>query len=336
MSRLRAGETIRVRSKEEILSTLDQNGRLEGLPFMPEMFQYCGKTVQVHKRAHKTCDFVTLTGIRKLSNAVHLEGARCDGSAHGGCQAECMFYWKEAWLERVPGDPRQDVATSGRGCSEEDVWSATRVPSQESAANEPVYSCQATLLPQFTQPLSPWDVRAYIEDYRSGNVTSVWSMLPRFLYRFYDNLINLGIGWGPILRWAYDQFQKVIGGRPHPGRGGVIPAGAKTPAVSLNLQPGEVVRVKDFHTILQTVDVYCKNRGMSFGQEMSPYCGGTHKVRSRVEQIIDERSGKMIKMKNSCIILEDVVCQSRYNKRMIFCPRATFAYWREIWLERTE
>ena len=312
---------------------------------MPEMFQYCGKILRVYKRAHKTCDFVTLTGIRKLSNTVHLEGIRCDGSAHGGCQAECMIFWKEAWLERVSGESRQGATTSNgrlaeharradRGCSEEAVWSGTRVPSDGGDAHDPTYSCQATRLPLFTQPLSPWDLRAYIEDYRSGNVASVWSMVSRFMYRFYDNLINLGIGWGPILRWFYDQVQKLRGGLPHPGRCGSIPAGAKTPTSSLNLRPGELVRVKSFPAILQTVDENCRNRGMIFSQEMVPYCGGTHTVRSRVDQIIDERTGKMLKMKSGCILLEDVICQARYNKKLVFCPRATFPYWREIWLER--
>ncbi len=74
---------------------------------------------------------------------------------------------------------------------------------------------------------------------------------------------------------------------------------------------------------------------MSFSAEMAPYCGGVFRVDSRVERIIEEKSGKMIKMKNPCIILAGAVCQARYNKGMIFCPRATYAYWREIWLERT-
>ena len=44
---LRAGEWIEVRSKEEILQTLDKNGRLDKLPFMPQMFEYCGRRFRV-------------------------------------------------------------------------------------------------------------------------------------------------------------------------------------------------------------------------------------------------------------------------------------------------
>jgi len=43
---LRSGEWVQVRTKEEILATLDLNGRLDELPFMPEMLQYCGMTMR--------------------------------------------------------------------------------------------------------------------------------------------------------------------------------------------------------------------------------------------------------------------------------------------------
>ena len=55
MTKLSAGDWVEVRSKEEILRTLDKSGRMQGLPFMPQMFKYCGQRFQVYKRAHKTC-----------------------------------------------------------------------------------------------------------------------------------------------------------------------------------------------------------------------------------------------------------------------------------------
>jgi hypothetical protein len=335
---LKVGEVVEVRSKEEILQTLDSNGRFEELPFMPEMLKYCGRRFRVSKRAHKTCDFVTMTGIRRLSNAVHLDDLRCDGGAHGGCMAECLIFWKEAWLKRTDSltmESHQKSAAASAYATEPDVWRGTKASGQRADEPDPVYVYQATHLPYFTDALSPWDVRQYIEDHRSGNVPSILSMLPRFCYRMFDNLVNLGIGVGPVLRWAYDVFQRLRGGLPYPARAGRVPSGTKTPRSSpLNLRPGEMVRVKKYEAILETVDHYCRNRGMSFSAEMAPYCGGTDRVRSRVSQIIDEKTGKMLRLKNDCVILDGVVCQARYNKGMIFCPRATFPYWREIWLER--
>lgn len=335
-----AGDLVEVLSKEEVLATLDENGRYQNVPFMPEMFRYCGQRLRVYKRAHKTCDFVTNTGIRNLTDTVHLEGNRCDGSGHGGCQAQCMIFWKEAWLRRVPEPALSDVpgATSGArsrtktACSEHAVFHACSW--MEPGASEPTYICQATLLPRFTEPLSPWKIGPYIEDYKSGNVKSLRRMLPCFIYRGYDNLINLGIGWGPILRWLYDRFQRLSGGGSYPARSGRIPAGSTTPTANIGLQRGDVVRVKSYEEILKTLDTDTKNRGMAFSAEMVPYCGKVLRVLSRVTRIINEKTGKMLHFKNPCIILEGSVCEARYNKNMIFCPRATYAYWREIWLER--
>src|SRR5271155_5181056 len=81
---LKAGELVEVRSREEILSTLDENGCLDSLPFMPEMFAFCGQQVRVYKRAHKTCDTIKYSGSQRIANAVHLENNRCNGLAHGG------------------------------------------------------------------------------------------------------------------------------------------------------------------------------------------------------------------------------------------------------------
>ena len=75
------------------------------MPFMPQMFQYCGKRLKVYKRAHKTCDTIAIKWDypgRKVADGVHLN-LRCDGQAYGGCQAACLLFWKEQWLKPVTG-----------------------------------------------------------------------------------------------------------------------------------------------------------------------------------------------------------------------------------------
>ena len=47
---LRAGEWVEVRSRGEILRTLDGNACLESMPFMPEMLRFCGQRFRVFKR----------------------------------------------------------------------------------------------------------------------------------------------------------------------------------------------------------------------------------------------------------------------------------------------
>jgi hypothetical protein len=74
---------------------------------------------------------------------------------------------------------------------------------------------------------------------------------------------------------------------------------------------------------------------MYFDAENVPFCGGEYEVLARVERLIDEKTGKMLTLKNDAIILKDVVCEARYAKCRHFCPRAIYPYWREIWLERS-
>ena len=95
---LRPGELVEIRRPEEILASLDAEGKLDGLPFMPEMQSYCGQRFLVSHRADSTC---ARGQPRRIENTVHLQGLRCDGSAHYGCQAACLILWKEAWLRRA-------------------------------------------------------------------------------------------------------------------------------------------------------------------------------------------------------------------------------------------
>jgi hypothetical protein len=339
---LKAGDWVEVRSREEILATLDENGCLENLPFMPEMFAFCGQRLRVYKRAHKTCDTVNDYKGRRMKEAVHLEGVRCDGQSHGGCEASCLIYWKTAWLRKLePTDldskPRQDAARENRKgevrhCTEANALAFVR----KRAANdsEPVYVCQATQVPAATEPLPWWELRQYVEDYTSGNV-KLGRMAKSFVYMTYlHGLINLGIGIGPFLRWIYDRFQGLRGGIPFPRHAGKLAAGTRTPSTRLDLQPGEWVRVKSLEAILSTCDASNMNRGMTWDAEMAPYCGGTYQVLKRVTKIINEKTGKMQEMKAPCIILDSVVCQARYSECRLFCPRSIYPYWREIWLER--
>ena len=199
--------------------------------------------------------------------------------------------------------------------------------------SDPTYVCQATRLPYATSDLGPFDIRQYLQDLASGNVGfAQW--LRGVLFINYEHLINLGIGLGAPLRWLYDRIQSIWGGIPYPRRPGKIPMGQPTPAMELNLRENELVRVKSYEQILATGNADNRNRGMGFDAELVPYCGGTYRVLRRVTKIINEQTGKMVSMKNPCIILDNVVCQGRYSRCRMFCPRAIYPYWREIWLER--
>lgn len=344
---LKAGDWVEVLSAEEIRRTLDAHAQLEGMPFMPEMLAFCGKRFQVSRRAHKTCDTVDYIGGRRLLHAVHLEDLRCDGSAHGGCNATCLIFWKEQWLRKVDGPRASLPILSGRpvevapppaqgGCTEEDVLRGTRAPGEPEDSPDPTYVCQATRLVDASVALKRSDVAQYVEDYTSGNV-SLGRMAAGFIFLVYETIIGGRYGVGSLLRWLYDVFGKIAGLTPYPGARGKIPAGGKTPSRRLDLQAGELVRVRSVPEIMETVDENLRNRGMGWHSEMTPFTGKTFRVLRRIEKIVHEKTGKMIHLKNDAIILENVTCQARYiNNCRRFCPRAVFLYFREIWLERVE
>ena len=335
--KLKVGDLVEVRSKEEILRTLDVEGRLDGMPFMPEMFAFCGERFQVYKRAHKTCDTVFPIRGRRLDQAVHLD-TRCDGSAHGGCQAGCLIFWKNEWLKPVNGKSADNTPSDRvpppstiSGLKEADVFE--RAQTTDLSTGGILYSCQATQLPYATTDLACWDMRQYIEDYTSGNA-SLWQIFSGGVYSLYYALSRTGIGLGPAMQWFYDKFHRLWGGTEFPRKTGTIPDGEPTPTGILNLQLGELVRVKSHEEILKTLNTSNTNRGLYWDAEEVVYCGGTFRVLKSVTKIIDEKTGRMQTMKNPCIVLDSAICQSRFSECRMFCPRGIYAYFRELWLER--
>ena len=164
----RAGDWVEVRPAEDVLATLDNQGCLEALPFMPEMVRYCGRRFQVAKSAHKTCDPTGCTDLRRMADAVHLD-TRCDGSGHDGCEARCLLFWKTAWLMPVDGPaanaanpPVVDSADLDR------LRSATRSRMADGGGIR--YRCQATEIVRATTALPSSELRQYVEDVATRNV----------------------------------------------------------------------------------------------------------------------------------------------------------------------
>jgi hypothetical protein len=315
---LRVGDLVEVRSAEEIMATLDERGELDNLPFMPEMLKACGQRLTVHKVAHKLCDTINTSGLHKMVNAVHLTDSRCDGAAHGGCQTACLLYWKEAWLKRVgPGEPSSPAA--GRIDLPLLEINTRKEPGPD---DEPRYSCQATeLLRAAPACLPARDLRQYVTDFKTGNVTALAS-LKAFLVVLFNRLQHVSTRVLPRRLWFRDGLPwGFVQGR----------VDGPTPTAHLDLQPGEMVRIKTKAQIEATLNEGRLNRGMGFEEEMSRYCGHTARVQARVTKCLDEKTGRMLAMKNPCIVLEDVVCGGVYTAS---CPRQFIPFWREIWLER--
>jgi hypothetical protein len=337
LSQFRAGNMIEVRSKEEILATLDAQGCLEGMPFMPEMLQFSGKRFRVGAVAHKTCETAQQTWKgRGLKTAVHLAGVRCDGAAHGGCQADCNLFWKDAWIKPVDDEEASSsaraISSSSVGYTETQLFEQTK---RQSEGEEVRYSCQATMLYDATEPLEWWDIRQYIRDVRTRNhspahvLRVLWIAFLKVFYQHTPTAYRLSKAFR-------DWMHQWLTGREIPDFTGALKRGSPTPTGRLNLKPGDRVRIRSKEEIVQTVDEAGVNRGLSFDVEMAPYCGSIATVRSSVTMIIDELTGRMRHMKQPCIMLENVVCNSEYSACRLLCPRQIPSYWREIWLEKID
>jgi hypothetical protein len=154
-------------------------------------------------------------------------------------------------------------------------------------------------------------------------------------FAWYRQLTRLGFGYRLLIR-AFNEFQKLRGGKPFPLGQGKIPDGKPTPMQLLDLKPGEWVEVRSQDEILSTITRSGFNRGMRYDMEMSKYCGNRYRVQLRVSKLINEVTGKMMVMKSPCIQLEDVYCRAECTDKRLGCPRASNTYWREIWLKRVE
>jgi hypothetical protein len=273
---LRPGEWVAVRSQPQILATLDADGMLDGLPFMPEMLRFCGRHFRVRARADRTV--VQKLGVRRMSQTVHLEDLRCDGTAHDGCCRDCTIFWKEAWLERWPAPP-----------SAAPVGPAPALKTRDARG----YICQATHLDRATTHQPLFDLGQFVRA-PAGEGLAIVVLLRSLAILAHD-----------VVKWH-------LGGREWNQISGPC---SKTPTASLGLRPGERVRVRPWPQILATLDANGWNRGMEFSREMLPYCGREMTVLRRVKRLLLDQATAMREMENT-VILEGAVYQA-LNRRAV-------------------
>lgn len=302
---LRPGDWVEVLSPEEILATLDLEGRLDGLPFMPEMARQAGHRFRVRQRAERTCVHPARIPFPRLNGCVTLNAVRCDGSAHGGCQLGCMIFWKESWLRRVDGSgpehlaPESERPSTGGDLTEPFPFGAATLAT---TTEDGTYRCQGTELVRSTSPgaplFSPWQYLGYLRD-RTYTPRELVGMVARLGTR--------------MLSSAFRQRVPPTGGKP---------------ALSLDLQQGEWVRVRRPDEIRATLDPSGKLGGLAFGGDMVEDCTKIFQVERRVERVMDESAGRIRSVKNT-VTLQGSVCD-----RYLGCARGMPILWREAWLER--
>lgn len=289
-------QLVEVRSLPEIAATLDADGRLDGLPFMPEMVAFCGRQFRVYRRAEKTC--VEGYGMRRMHATVLLQGVHCDGAAHDGCQRHCMIFWKEAWLKPVVADT-----------SLHDQHPAHPAPVRElPTRNGERYICQSTELHTASTTLSSLNLAQYLRELRVHELT-------------------LGRFWQIARRIVSNRARRLLG---RPEIGALRGEGTRHSKGALELRRGDRVEVRSPAEIRATLDRNGRNRGLSFEPDMIEYCGGQFEVDFVIERIVSEQTGRMVALTNT-VALKGVTCEGLCAKN---CPRNNPHYWREAWLRR--
>jgi hypothetical protein len=302
---LRPGDFVEIKSPGEILQTLDEHGTLGRLPLMPEMVDFCGKRFRVSKRVVKTCYYGTRSGMRRFpaDDVLILEGLRCSGAAHDGCQKACTIFWREAWLRKVD---RLDAFQS----SSDPKSSASLRARLKTSTGPKTYFCQASEILNATIELSRWErFGKCFSDIRAGNC-GVLEMAQR-----------IGI-------WLFWKTHKLFfGAYAHRNK-------KSTPVESLNLQSGEWIEIKPLPDIAETLNEKGHNRGLFFTPAMGRSCGERYRVERKLKKIIVDGTGEMRELRNTAF-LEGSMCGCAC---VAFggCPRGEFAYWREVWLRRVE
>jgi hypothetical protein len=303
IAKLRPGDLVEVKAPDEILQTLDADGTLDQLPFMPEMVEFCGKRFRVSKRVLRTCYYTeaSAAGFRKFrtDDVVLLDGLRCSGAEHDGCQKACMVFWREAWLRKA-----QDATVQLKL----DSTGSERLRARLKTSTGPkTYFCQASELLNATKPLSRRERFAgCLSEVLVGN------------YSILEMAQHIGV-------WLFWRTRRKFLGEYAHGRS------KSTPVESLNLQSGEWIEVKPMESINQTLDETGHNRGLLFFPEMHSLCGRRQRVERRIEKIIVDGTGEMRQLRNT-VYLENSHCGCVYA--LGGCPRGEFSYWREIWLRR--
>lgn len=304
------GDVVEVLSAEEIAKTLDADGCLDGLPFQPEMVQFCGRRFRVFRNIDKILDYGGTKGMRRLHHAVSLVDIRCDGVAHDGCEARCYLLWKCGWLRRVAATQRVSSANTAPNAVAIVSLQNLRTKTVSAAENGCLYNCQFTKLASITPSIPMSDKVAYLRPLLSGNLTLAGFLVAALTRLFnYIQWLRSGVGY-PVI--ATDNR-------------------TATPTAATGIAAGSRVRVLPLEQISKTLDKRGKNRGMGFTGEMAKYCGQEYAVESAITRIIDDASGRMLQMKYPCLVLKGVRASGETE---LLCGQHELIYWREVWFEK--
>ncbi len=295
------GDLVEIRTWAEIRATLDAQGCLEQLPFLPEMLAMCGQRARVFRCAHRLFDYRKTRRMRHMEGGVLLVGMVCDGSSHGGCEAACHTIWKAAWLRRVDA-----AGVPAAASPSEPVEGAVL----QFGVRAPRYTCQLTQLHAASQPVGAWSATNFLRPLIAGNVTPA-AFAVGWLTHLFNELQHQRQGIG------FPEFEPTVEGAI--GR------------EETRLLPGDPVVVRSSSEIRATLSDQLEHRGLGFDTDMLKHCGRQCRVQAEVKKLIDIVTGEMRTMKTPAYVLRDVHFS---GERQLFNAQYEPLFWRGAWLQR--
>ena len=151
---------------------------------------------------------------------------------HGGCDRACLIFWNESWLKR------SGSLTSSNGFH---LPKVCRAHLESLAIVDGQFFCQSTEILNASKPLPWWEPKQYLWDLKY-NRTSVVHFLQSLFIAFYNKVAHVS----RLKPWRF-----------------VVGSAENFREQPLNLQPGDLVRVKSLSQIRQTLDAEGKHQNLS-------------------------------------------------------------------------
>ncbi len=152
--------------------------------------------------------------MREFDSTVFLEEVRCDGASHGGCGRACLIFWKAAWLKKS-GMASVAPITRKAKVSAADLISLAERDGQ--------FFCQSTEILNASKPLPWYEPTQYVRDLTQNRMSLVHWIQSLFI-AFYNKIAYI---------FKFNSWRFVAGENEN-----------VSAEPSLNLKPGEFVRVK--------------------------------------------------------------------------------------------
>ena len=315
---LRRGELVEVRSAAEILATLDDTERSEGLPFMPEMLAHIGRRFTVEARVERACDTINKGGrVRRMRQT---RPARRPALRRLGPRR-----LRRGVPPVLEGGVAAQVADSGETGNVAPAAGAGADRALEDLARRTRDACRGRTS---RLPLPGDGVRRGVGGARLVGFAIV-------LARGHVRQRRVCCDSSRSARGSsYEEIRRRLGLWSYP----VKSTGRREdrPARSSTSRPGTRVRIRPADEISETLDATLKTRGSGSTGRCFRTAAARAGSTGRVERFIDEGSGRMIELKSECVILDGVFCKGHLSEGRWFCPRAIYSWWRDDWLERAE